>query len=151
LLVINDQISNALQRSKYLPLIKFDITKAFDRVPHHRLLRKLSAMGLCDGPFHLIESFLMNREHVIVHNGVQSLPFSPPSGVPQGSILGPLLYKCYADDLLVEINDKFCYVNLYGFADDLLLALLSSIDDLKSNIYHSQLQHILSIMEEWGK
>ena len=93
--------------------------KAFDTVPHRRLLEKLSQVHLCTYVVDLIESYLTERSQRVVMNGASSQPVHVLSGVPQGSVLGPLLFIVYVNtlnNLKLSGGSK-----LVMYADDLVL------------------------------
>ena len=97
----------------------FDFKKAFDTVPHRRLLEKLSQVHLCTYVVDLIESYLTERSQCVVVNGASSQPVHVLSGVPQGSVLGPLLFIFYINtlsNLKLSGGSK-----LVMYADDLVL------------------------------
>ena len=75
--------------------IHFDLSSAFDLVLHPVLLHKLCAHGLCDSYFNWIRIYLTNRLYSARILDTFSLPFLVLSGVPQGSVLGPLLFKIH--------------------------------------------------------
>ena len=90
-----------------------DISKAFDRVCHDGLLYKLKLLGICGSYYSLIQSFLDSRHQRVVLNGQSSKWSLVKAGVPQGSILGPLFFLVYINDL----PQGLC-CNAKLFADD---------------------------------
>ena len=86
-----------------------DSSKAFDKVWHNGLLYKLKRMGICSKYFGLIESFLSDRSQRALLNGQTSKLSQIKAGVLQGSILRPLLFLVYINDLF--INVYIVYVN----------------------------------------
>ena len=83
-----------------------DISKAFDRVWHKGLLYKLNSNGIEGNLYNLIESFLSNRFQRVVLNGQHSKWEKISAGVPQGSILGPLLFLIYINDISVNLESN---------------------------------------------
>ena len=96
--------------------ILLDLSKTFDTVPHNKLSHKLSSYGICGQLLNWINAFLTDRKQQVVLNGETSQPQSVISGVPQGSVLGPLLFLCYINDIPTVVKSK---IKLY--ADDALL------------------------------
>ena len=91
-----------------------DLKKAFDTVSHDILLKKMYAYGIRGNAFKLLKSYLTGRTQYVIYDGVQSATLPIKCGVPQGSILGPLLFICSMNDI-GNISD-FLYTILY--ADD---------------------------------
>ena len=97
-------------------LILLDFQKAFDKVPHQRLLNKLYYYGIQSKTYNWLEVWLTHRVQRVVINGHKS-NFTPVlSGVPQGTVLGPLMFLLYINDISVGISS-----NLRLFADDCIL------------------------------
>ena len=93
--------------------IYMDLKKAFDSVPHQRLLAKLKGYGIKGKLLKWIETFLNCRKHCVLVNGAASSWTEAVSGVPQGSVLGPILFILYINDLT---NVVTCDMKI--FADD---------------------------------
>ena len=98
-------------------LILMDFAKAFDTVPHQRLLYKLQWYGVRGNIYQWIQSFLCKRTQKVVRDGVSSSPVMVTSGVPQGLVLGPILFLIYINDLPEYIK----YSTIRLFADDCIL------------------------------
>ena len=114
-------ISKSLDEKKTVDMAILDFTKAFDKVPHKRLIHKLKYYGITGPISSWIESFLAERTQQVVINGSAFTPIQVTSGVPQGTVLGPLFFllqPVYINDLPNNLTS-----NVRLFADDCLLYL----------------------------
>ena len=102
-----------------LPIVFLDFQKAFDKVYLPVLLRKLAAMGITGALWLWIDAFLRNRRLRTKQQGLCSDWFDLVTGVPQGSVLGPLLFLVYINDLLTAIRATGCLPP--AFADDIAI------------------------------
>ena len=122
--------------------VYLDFAKAFDKVDHRILLTKLSALGVRGALLMWIESFLTSRTQRVIVNGVLSDPCPVVSGVPQGSVIGPLLFLVLLGDIDANILSSF----LSSFADDTRMARgLSGVSDA------SALQTDLEAVYQWAE
>ena len=97
-------------------VVFFDVSKAFDTVPHLALLSKLSELGLDPYLLRWTRSYLSNRSQYVSVDGADSHVLPVASGVPQGSVLGPLLFILYINDVATAVSTE-SEVNM--FADDI--------------------------------
>ena len=104
-----------------------DFRKAFDVVPHRRLVGKLKSYGINTEITNWVVSFLSNRFQTVTVNGCESSERPVLSGIPQGSVLGPMLFVLYINDLPDNVvDDAFSFL----FADDTkLFSIINNVDD----------------------
>ena len=121
LLRLLEDWKQALDNNEYVAAILMDLSKAFDCLPHDILLSKLSAYGLSESAVSLMKSYLSDRTQQIRISSVVSSWAKINKGVPQGSILGPLLFNVFINDIFYFI--KTC--TLYNYADDNTLSFHS--------------------------
>ena len=120
--------------------IFLDFAKAFDTVPHKRLLTKLEAYGIRNQTLTWIKAFLVGRTQQVVLNNVHSDQADVLSGVPQGTVLGPCLFLCYINDITETISSDISL-----FADDTLL--FRQINTPNDQVI---LQEDLCKLQEWS-
>ena len=103
-----------LDNNKTVGGILMDLSKAFDCVPHDLLLAKIAAYGIDDNLILYIHSYLLNRKQCVCINNILSEFNKVISGVPQGSVVGPILFNCFFNDFYYFIKNA----NVHNFADD---------------------------------
>ena len=114
LISIVEQIKNNLDNKTFSCGVFVDLEKAFDTVNHKVLIKKLNHYGIRDNANKWIMSYLSNRKQHVKLNGAKSIDASITCGVPQGSILGPLLFILYINDMHRALFKS----TVYHFADD---------------------------------
>ena len=114
LIEITEKIKESINQGKFGCGIFIDLKKAFDTVNHKILLKKLEHYGVRGAILKWFESYLTDRKQYVFYNGVSSDTKIVTCGVPQGSVLGPLLFLLYINDL-PNISEK---LNFFLFADD---------------------------------
>ena len=127
---------------KEVDCIYLDYSRAFDRVDHNLLLKKLNAINIKDNYLRWIKNFLTGRSQKVLIDNFFSYPTSVQSGVPQGSVLGPILFAIYVNDLPNCVKD----CELLTFADD--TKIISHIDSINSTV---TLQENLDKIANWSK
>ena len=134
-----EDLGRQLIQGKQTDLVLLDFSKAFDKVNHIKLLFKLSQHGVKGDTLNWIRAFLVGRTQAVVLEGESSSEVPVTSGVPQGSVLGPLLFLLYINDLPQNIQSQ---VRL--FADDTAVYLT-----VNSHEAANTLQADLDTLQEW--
>lgn len=128
------------KKGSQIDVAVLDFSKAFDTVPHDGLLSKLKHYGIDKNIWHWISNFLKQRKQCVVVDGKSSRLVNVDSGVPQGTVLGPILFLLHINDLPSVVSSK---VRL--FADDCLIYKeINNCNDQKA------LQNDLNSLECWG-
>lgn len=144
-LKVHDDIHSEIDKKGVAFLLLIDFSKAFDKVSHTKLLKKLSSEFLFSrSAVNFIHSYLSRRTQVVFANGSYSNEIPILSGVPQGSILGPLLFSCFINDLPSVL--KHCKIHM--FADDVQLYL--AIEGLPLSVMTELINSDLFRIYEWS-
>ena len=144
LLDLVNEIHNSFDSRKSFEVrsVFLDIFKAFDKIWHQGLMFKLRQNGISGNLLAFFHSYLSNRKQRVVLNGSSSPFYSIMSGVPQGSVLGPLLFLIYINDLEINVNSKVKF-----FVDDTMLFSIVSDPTVTANM----LNHDLNIISNWAQ
>lgn len=145
LLACIDDWTAALDEGRDVDAIYLDLAKAFDTVPHIRLLKKLEALGVRGNVLAWIKDFLSDRKQSVCVNGVLSDWSAVKSGVPQGSVLGPTLFVAFINDLPEVVSDSSgCKM----YADD--TKVYSCVDDSeKASVLQEDLDKLVDWADRW--
>ncbi|MEW8541896.1 MAG: reverse transcriptase family protein [Candidatus Thiodiazotropha sp.] len=138
ILTIND-LARGQNAKQQIGAVLLDFSKAFDRVPHQRLLLKLNHYGVRGNILRWTEDFVSARTQEVIIEGSKSSPLPVTSGVPQGTVLSPLLFLAYINDM-----PKCVQSEIKLFADDSLL-----YRRVRSSADCHQLQEDLDKLQEW--
>ena len=141
---LNNTFCEALDGGKEVWAVFCDISKAFDRVWHAGLLYKLEAAGVTGEVLAWFKNYLSDRKQRVVLPGVTSDWASIRAGVPQGSILGPLLFLLYINDIVADIGS-----NIRLFADDTSLFIIVENPVLSANCLNRDLDKIKRWATTW--
>ena len=143
LLEITNEIYKSFENVKETRAVFLDISKAFDKVWHPGLIFKLKQNGVNGRLLECISNYLINRKQRVVLNGIDSPWESTLSGVPQGSVLGPLLFLIYINDLTNNISAK-----MKLFADD--SSLFMEVQNNNTIGTHDTLMRDLEVITNWA-
>ncbi len=117
LIVTLEDSTRSRDKGMNVDILILDFSKAFNTLPHARLLKKLKSYGINGNIGGWIEAWLTDHQQQVVLEGERSEPVRVRAGVPQGTVLGPLMFLLYINDIGKNINHS--HISL--FADDCLL------------------------------
>ena len=141
LLAHYDKVTKLLEDGYNVDVVYLDFSKAFDKLDFNITLQKLSDMGITGKVLQWITTFLTNRNQTVIVDGIKSSPERVISGVPQGSVIGPLLFLIMLGDIDHEVASAF----VSSFADDTrVLGKVTNTQDVES------LQSDLDIIYQWS-
>ena len=143
LILLVDKISRALEEGEYVLGLFLDFSKAFDTVNHEILFTKLEFYGVRGVSLDLFKSYLSGRKQFVEYNGASSSQGNIVCGVPQGSILGPLLFLIYINDLALASEKIFSIL----FADDSNLFLSGKDPNQLIKSMNEELVHIVKWLQ----
>ena len=144
MLCIYDNLAKHFDRGISTQSIYFDISKAFDRVWHRGLLQKLDSIGIRGKLLDFFEDYLTDRSQCVVVKGCKSNIKPVMAGVPQGSVLGPILFLIYINDITENIES---IIKL--FADDTSLSASIQNPDIRAEILNSDLDKVCQWSKTW--
>jgi hypothetical protein len=135
------ELTKGLSEGKQIDVILLDFSKAFDKVPHERLIHKLHNYGVRNNTLSWIRSFLQNRKQLVmvVVEGERSTVTDVDLGVPQGTVLGPLLFLAFINDLPEVVSSP-----VRIFTEDCLV--YRSINKMEDT---AALQNDMSALQQW--
>lgn len=131
-----------IDQKKYAAIVSLDLSKAFDSISHSLMLNKLAKQNLSTLTLHWIKSYLSNRKQRTKFQKYLSEEEPVAAGVPQGSIIGPLLFLCFTNDISEVFREK---CKIVAYADDTqLLVDATSLNQLVKNI-----ENIITVAQKW--
>ena len=140
LLKLIDDWKGALEKRKHVGAVFMDLSKAFDCLPHQLIVAKLKAYGACENSCALIWSYLSGRKQRVRVGSSTSEWLLIKKGIPQGSVLGPMLFNLFVNDLYAAINT----CDLYNYADD---NTISACCDLKQQVIDTLVAESITAMK----
>ena len=135
-------VYSLIDKKKPTAIISLDLSKAFDSIDHKLLLKKLSKLGLGENAVQWINSYLTNRKQITKFKKFKSTEEMVYSGIPQGSIVGPLLFLCYTNDFHEEFTNE---CKTYAYADDTQMIIEAT--NLKQ--LQKKAEEVISLAQKW--
>ena len=141
-------LQSALESGQEARIVQIDFRAAFDRVNHQEILYRLSSVGIGGSVLSVLTQFLSNRSQFVLLDGCRSKLVNVVSGVPQGSVLGPLLLLLYTSEFFSILDNKFI-----GYADDSTLMAVVPSPDARVTVAESlnrDLVRVNASCDLWG-
>ena len=148
LLCVSHALQSALESGQEARIVQIDFSAAFDRVNHRGILYMLGSVGIGGSVLPLLTQFLSNRSQHIQVDGCRSKLVNVLLGVPQGSVLGPLLFLLYTSELFSILENE-----LIGYADDSTLVAVVPYPDVRVAVAESlnrDLSSVSDLCNLWG-
>ena len=143
LLSFFDNVVNQVDQGNNMDVVYLDFRKAFDKVPHRRLMEKLKTMGAGEEIVGWVTQWLTGRTQRVILNGSKSGWRPVTSGVPQGSVLGPLLFLIYINDI-----DEGLHGVVSKFADDTKLGGIANTEE-QGKLLQNDINKLKGWSEKW--
>ena len=145
LLRVRNDIIHSVGQKEIVLLILLDLSAAFDTVNHDTLANILQSSGISGTVLNWLTSYLSNRHQIIKINSSSSEPRALTCGVPQGSVLGPVLFTIYTSSLgrLLRSNN----INYHLYADDTQIWVTCKQSDLPDAV--NRLQNCIALIQSW--
>ena len=116
---LTETIKKHIDNGNFVAIAALDLSKAFDSLAHNLILRKLDEIGLNATATNWVKSYLMSRKQMVKFGNIKSKMEYVESGVPQGSILGPLLFITCTNDIMEKLNAY----EIFSYADDMQIVI----------------------------
>ena len=140
LLKVMDEWTEIIDSGGYIDSVYMDFMKAFDKVPHRRLIGKMKSYGIGQTTINWVKNFLSERKQRVTVNGEVSACHDVTSGIPQGSVLGPILFVIYINDMPDCVE-----ATAYLFADDTKI-----YKEVREKTKCGSLQNDLDNLQKWS-
>ena len=148
LIIAQNDLINAKSEGYSVGVMAFDLSAAFDTLCHSTLTKKLESSGISGTPLKWFKNYLSGRSQCVLWNGKLSTQLSVENGVPQGSILGPILFLAMISDMpKFHIRDSICVSSrVFGYADDTTTTVSGKDMGLLTNKCEEEASKLITFM-----